>query len=177
MRTIYFTILPLALAATLVVQSGCARTPDAKQTTPQQLQSQTAPARLTYAALGEIVDPDSVFIETSHSSIRTLRVKAMAYTACSVGKKRSKRKARAARGAWGDTLTPGIKAVAVSPDLLQMGLDHGDVITIEGLPGKYKVLDVMHRRHNKSIDIYYGDDQCGAIQWGRRSLTISWKDD
>ena len=53
-----------------------------------------------------------------------------------------------------------------------MGLDRGDLITIEGLPGQYKVLDVMHGRHDKTIDIFYGDDACGAVQWGKRTLTI-----
>lgn len=177
MRHIYFTILTLALAATLLAQPGCARTRDAKQSAPQASQAPNAAKTPPSLALGQIVDPDSVFIKTASAPTKTLRVKAMAYTACSVGKKKSKRKARTARGAWGDTLTPGIKAVAVSPDLLEMGLDHGDVITIEGLPGQYKVLDVMHSRHDKSIDIFYGDDQCGAIQWGRRSLTISWQED
>lgn len=100
---------------------------------------------------------------------KRLRVRAMAYTC---GSRRSK---RPPRGAWGDPLTPGIKAVAVSRDLLKMGLGHGDTIRIEGLPGKYRVLDVMHKRHSRAIDIYYGNDRRGALRWGARKRTITWK--
>jgi 3D (Asp-Asp-Asp) domain-containing protein len=152
------TLLVMALAL-----PGCAGTKTAK----------TAPVQTTdVAALDRLADPDFLFTGKGKQPGNTLRVKAMAYTACSVGKKRAK---RAPRGAWGDPLTEDANAVAISPDLLEMGLDRGDLITIEGLPGKYKVLDVMHSRHDKSIDIFYGDDQCGALQWGKRTLTITWQ--
>ena len=128
---------------------------------------------VTYASLQGQADPAFLFgVARQAGKKKTLRVRAMAYT-CSVGRKRKPVK-HAARGAWGDMLTPG-KAVAVSHDLLEQGLDHGDVITIEGLPGEYRVLDVMHGRHKKSIDIFYGDDQCGARDWGKRTLRISWQ--
>src|SRR5262245_44158139 len=42
--------------------------------------------------------------------------------------------------AWGDELEPGMKAIAVSPDLLEAGLTHGTKVTIEGLDGEYTVL-------------------------------------
>src|SRR5262245_35096653 len=38
-------------------------------------------------------------------------------------------------GAWGDRLAPGMKAIAVSDDLLEMGLEHGSKVRIEGLDG------------------------------------------
>jgi 3D (Asp-Asp-Asp) domain-containing protein len=124
--------------------------------------------------LGRLDDPKFVFGSRLPVSTKSLTVNAMAYTSCSP--KKSKRAPRVApRGAWGDALTPDVKAVAVSPDLLEMGLDRGDVIKIEGLPGEYKVLDVMHSRHDKTIDIFYGNDQCGAMEWGKRTLTINWQ--
>src|SRR5690606_4788597 len=40
-------------------------------------------------------------------------------------------------GAWGDRLKPGMKAIAVSRDLLNEGLlGHRSVVRIEGLPGE-----------------------------------------
>jgi 3D (Asp-Asp-Asp) domain-containing protein len=161
MRQIHITLTALLLVTTFLVLPGCAGTRGAQKNAPQM------------ASLDCNPDPDPLFSQDSAQQHKTLRVKAMAYTSCSVGKKHAK---RTVRGAWGDTLSPGIKAVAVSRDLLDMGLDHGDVISIEGLSGQYKVLDVMHGRHNKSIDIFYGDDQCGALSWGKRSLNISWQE-
>ena len=72
----------------------------------------------------------------------------MAYNGCS-GKSK-----RPTRGAWGDTLTEDIKAVAVSPDLLDQGLEYGDAIQIEGLPGQYKVLDLMFSGFDKATKRY-----------------------
>ncbi|EHJ47501.1 hypothetical protein DFW101_1493 [Solidesulfovibrio carbinoliphilus subsp. oakridgensis] len=154
------TLLVTALALPGCAATKAAKTTDGSASNPQQ------------AAIGHLDDPDNLFASaTPASDAKALRVKAMAYTGCSPRKKSK----RTPRGAWGDPLTRDAKAVAVSPDLLEMGLDRGDVISIEGLPGKYKVLDVMHDRHDKSIDIFYGDDQCGALQWGKRTLTITWQ--
>ena len=77
--------------------------------------------------------------------------------------------------AWGDTLKPGMKAVAVSRDLIPLGLDHGTKIKIEGLPGEYTVLDKMGKRWKKKIDIYFGLDREAAKEWGKRKVTIYWK--
>ncbi|MCF8335833.1 MAG: 3D domain-containing protein [Bacteroidales bacterium] len=78
--------------------------------------------------------------------------------------------------AWGDTLRPGIKAVAVSRDLLDSGLTYGVKINIEGLSGRYMVTDKMHSRWKKKIDIYMGNDINKAREWGLRTVTITWKD-
>ena len=48
--------------------------------------------------------------------------------------------------AWGDRLKPGMKAIAVSRDLLKKGLKRGVKVKISGLPGEYVVLDKMHHR-------------------------------
>lgn len=77
--------------------------------------------------------------------------------------------------AWGDRLQPGMKAIAVSRDLLEEGLDYNMEIQIEGLPGRYRVLDKMHPRWERKIDIYMGEDVEAALDWGVRDVTIRWK--
>jgi 3D (Asp-Asp-Asp) domain-containing protein len=76
--------------------------------------------------------------------------------------------------AWGDSLSPGMKVVAVSRDLIPLGLDHRAPVSIDGLPGKYRVLDKMNRRWSKRIDIYMGEDVDAAMEWGRREVQIHW---
>lgn len=77
--------------------------------------------------------------------------------------------------AWGDRLRPGMKAIAISSDLLkQHGLTRGDKIRIKGLEGEYVVLDKMHSRWRKKIDIYMGKDRREAKRWGKRTVTIHW---
>lgn len=79
--------------------------------------------------------------------------------------------------AWGDRLKPGMKAIAVSRDLLPMGLTHRTEVNISGLEGTYVVLDKMNRRWTKKIDIYMGNDKDSAIEWGKRKVTITWAED
>ncbi|WP_242634310.1 3D domain-containing protein [Marinobacter salicampi] len=76
--------------------------------------------------------------------------------------------------AWGDTLKPGMKAIAVSRDLIEDGLTHGTKVTIEGLPGTYVVRDKMNKRWKNKIDIYMGKDVEAAREWGKQTVTISW---
>ena len=77
--------------------------------------------------------------------------------------------------AWNNRLKPGIKSIAISRDLLAMGLGNGSIVTIDGLRGKYKVLDKMNKRWKKKIDIYMGLNHKKAIHWGKRKVTIRWK--
>lgn len=77
--------------------------------------------------------------------------------------------------AWGDTLKPGMKAIAVSRDLIDSGLTHNTEVKIEGLPGKYLVKDKMNRRWKKRIDIYMETDLDSARSWGKQTVNISWK--
>ena len=76
--------------------------------------------------------------------------------------------------AWGDELKPGMKAIAVSPDLLDAGLKRGTKVQIEGLRGEYLVLDRMPDRWDKRIDIYMGEDERAARDWGVREVRIKW---
>jgi len=75
-------------------------------------------------------------------------------------------------GAWGDELRPGMRAIAVSRDLLALGLERGTRVRLEGLPGTYVVLDKTHRRWTRRVDIFMGNDVGRALDWGRRELRI-----
>lgn len=76
--------------------------------------------------------------------------------------------------AWGDVLEPGMKAIAVSRDLLELGLKHGDKVRIEGLDGEFTVLDKMNKRWERKIDIYMGENLEEAKEWGKQKVTIFW---
>ncbi len=103
----------------------------------------------------------------------TLEVTASAYN--SLPEQTSKQSPDIA--AWGDQLVPGMKAIAVSRDLLKRGFKRGTLVTIDGLPGQWEVLDKMHRRWTQHIDIYMGEDVQAAKQWGRKKVTIRWLPD
>jgi 3D (Asp-Asp-Asp) domain-containing protein len=77
-------------------------------------------------------------------------------------------------GAWGDRLRPGMRAIAVSPDLVALGLVRNSRVRIEGLRGEYRVLDKMPRRWERRIDIFMGVDRRAARSWGKRRVRIEW---
>lgn len=76
--------------------------------------------------------------------------------------------------AWGDQLEPGMKAIAVSRDLIDHGLDHMTKVTIEGFEGVYIVRDKMNKRWEEKIDIFMGKNVAAAKDWGKRQVTIHW---
>lgn len=76
--------------------------------------------------------------------------------------------------AWGDTLKPGMRAIAVSRDLIDSGLTHRTEVFIDGIPGSFLVLDKMNRRWKRKIDIYMGTSRNDALSWGKREVTIRW---
>ncbi|SDS42156.1 3D (Asp-Asp-Asp) domain-containing protein [Formosa sp. Hel1_31_208] len=77
--------------------------------------------------------------------------------------------------AFGDSLKPGLKYIAVSRNLLQEGLGHNALVKIEGLEGTYLVKDKMNKRWRNRIDIYMGTDVKAARTWGRRKVNISYR--
>jgi len=77
--------------------------------------------------------------------------------------------------AWGDVLRPGMKSVAVSRDLIALGLTRGARVRIEGLPGEYVVLDKMARRWTRRVDLYMGEDVAAARAWGVQQRRIHWQ--
>ncbi len=76
--------------------------------------------------------------------------------------------------AWGDTLKPGMKSIAVSRDLLKMGLTHNTMVKIGLWPDTFYVKDKMNRRWKNRIDIYMGLDIRKAREWGRKKIDICY---
>ena len=78
--------------------------------------------------------------------------------------------------ASGVRLEHGMRAIAVSADLADLGLVHGKKVRIEGLPGEWVVRDRMPARWKRRIDVYMGDDLDAARRFGRRRLRIHWQE-
>lgn len=100
---------------------------------------------------------------------RELKVKVTAYNSV-----KSQTDSSPSIAAWGDTLKPNMKCIAVSRDLLRLGLKHNSPVKIEGLDSIYLVKDKMHSRKRKQIDIYMGLDVKKARKWGVKRLTIKY---
>ena len=76
--------------------------------------------------------------------------------------------------AWGDTLKPGMKCIAISRDLLKLGLEHNTPVKLPGFDGIYLVKDKMHLRWQNRIDIYMGQDVKKAREWGKKKIVIQF---
>ncbi len=101
---------------------------------------------------------------------RKLRIQATAYTS-----HRRQTDKTPFLAAWNNRLRPGMKAIAVSRDLIRKyGITNGRRVKISGLSGTYVVKDKMNKRFRKRIDIYMGLNRRKALRWGRRSVTIYW---
>tara|TARA_R100001369_G_scaffold55287_1_gene82143 strand:+ start:1486 stop:1947 length:462 start_codon:yes stop_codon:yes gene_type:complete len=98
----------------------------------------------------------------------TMTVTATAYNSV----EHQTKKGNPSLAAWGDILEPGESAIAVSRDLIKMGLDHNEETEIDGLPGTYIVKDKMNKRWKKKIDIYMGLDENAAREWGKKKVEI-----
>ncbi|PRX49829.1 3D domain-containing protein [Salegentibacter salegens] len=77
--------------------------------------------------------------------------------------------------AWGDTLKPGLRAIAVSRDLIKKGLEHNTQVKIEGFDSVFLVKDKMHYRWKNKIDIYMDEDVQKAREFGRKKLKIYYE--
>ena len=78
--------------------------------------------------------------------------------------------------ASGHRLAPGMRAIAVSPDLVPLGLVHGRKVRIDGLKGEWVVRDRMPPRWRRRIDVYMGEDIDAARAFGRRRVRIHWQE-
>jgi 3D (Asp-Asp-Asp) domain-containing protein len=76
--------------------------------------------------------------------------------------------------AWGDTLKPGMKCIAVSRNLLTIGINHNTKVKINGLDGIYLVKDKMNKRWENKIDIYMGENIKNARDWGTKKVTMQY---
>jgi hypothetical protein len=79
------------------------------------------------------------------------------------------------RGKWGDELKPGIKAVAVSPDLVARGLSQGTRVRIEGLPSAYRVRDQLPDGTRERIEIFMGTDAASVARFGEQRMRVWWE--
>ncbi|WP_298504875.1 hypothetical protein [uncultured Maribacter sp.] len=77
--------------------------------------------------------------------------------------------------AWGDTLKPGMQCVAVSRDLIKLGIKHNTQIKIQGIKGVFKVNDKMNKKWKKRMDIYMGLDIAKAKEWGKKKRKIFYR--
>ena len=68
-----------------------------------------------------------------------------------------------------------MQCIAVSRDLIALGLDHNTEVKIQGLPGTFLVKDKMNRRVKRHIDLYMGEDVKGAREWGRKKRVIRYR--
>lgn len=126
-----------------------------------------------YTLLIALNIPIIFFTSSACTETRKMEVTATAYNSVEAQTK----KGDSLTTAWGETLEPGMKAVAVSRDLIQEGLDYNTKIKIEGLEGTYRVVDKMNKRWEKRIDIYMGDQIEEAQEWGKQEVTIIWEVD
>lgn len=76
--------------------------------------------------------------------------------------------------AWGDSLKTNVRSIAVSRNLIGLGLQHNTPVKIEGFDSIFLVNDKMHRRWRNRIDIYMGSDIQKAKDWGKKKLTIQY---
>lgn len=76
--------------------------------------------------------------------------------------------------AFGDRLHPGKRAVAVSEDLYQLGIDEGTRVQLDELPGEWVVADKMGGRWHRRVDVYFGNDREAAKEFGVKHLTLRW---
>lgn len=77
--------------------------------------------------------------------------------------------------AWGDTLKNDLPSVAVSRDLIKIGLKRDTPVLIEGFTDTFLVKDKMNARFKRHIDIYMGDDLFKAREWGRCKMKIAYR--
>ena len=76
--------------------------------------------------------------------------------------------------AWGDSIKPGVKWIAVSRDLLRKGLSYNTLVKVDTFEGYYLVKDKMNIKWKNRIDIYMGEDVKAAKKWGRRKIMIKY---
>ena len=132
-----------------------------------------ATARTSAARAGTALALLSLFLCCA-GSVRESRERTLVVTATAYNSLPGQTSGDPAVAAWGDRLEPGMQVIAVSRDLVEMGLDRGTVVRIDGLPGRYRVLDKTAARWTRRIDIYMGVDREAALAWGKREVRIRW---
>lgn len=169
----------LVLASVWLVSAGCDGTQRGVEAPRAARSGSSAAVEHSEEATAEVevegataeveVEEATAEVEVEVAEVRVLEVVATAYN--SVPEQTANEPDLTA---WGDRLVPGQKAIAVSRDLLRLGLSHGVEVEISGLPGRWVVRDKLGPRWTERIDIYMGEDVAAARAWGKRSVTITW---
>ena len=76
--------------------------------------------------------------------------------------------------AFGDSLKPGMRYIAVSRDLLDSGLVHNTKVKLQGFDSLFTVKDKMNKRWLRRIDIYMGVNVKKARKWGKQKMVINY---
>lgn len=76
-------------------------------------------------------------------------------------------------GACNEPIQRGVNLLAVSPDLMKMGLDCGTRVKVDGF-GEFVVWDKMDDRWKRRIDIHMGRKVEKAEEWGEKKVRIRW---
>jgi 3D (Asp-Asp-Asp) domain-containing protein len=164
----------LCLLAATIALAGCApihATPKRRATNDKRSVAQESAAVPAEPEETEQEPPSSSAVPSPAPSVtRVLVVKASAYNS-----RRGQTDASPSIAAWGDRLQPGMKVIAVSRDLLELGLRRGQRVQIDGLEGDFVVLDRMPSRWRQKIDVYMGTDVRAALEWGVREVEIRWQ--
>lgn len=163
----------LVLVAWLATLAGCAAIgpggPAPEREAPEERSRATAAAEERAPREETAAESSALPGQEAAPRVRVLVVKASAYNSTY-----TQTDSTPSIGAWGDRLRPGMKVIAVSKDLFEMGLRRGQRVRIAGLEGEYIVLDRMPSRWRQKIDIYMGRDVRAARAWGIRDVEISW---
>lgn len=101
---------------------------------------------------------------------KTIKVRATAYNSLAY-----QTSSQPQIAAWGDSLKPGMQCIAVSRDLLALGLERNTEVKLAGFTGVFLVKDKMHSKWRNRIDIYMGVDVKKAKKWGVKKINISYK--
>jgi len=115
----------------------------------------------------------STTANTKESYVYTdfIKVTATAYTSST-----KETDATPSLAAWRNKLSPTVPSIAVSRDLLDIGLTNGMKVRIKGLKGEFLVLDKMNKRWKNKIDIYMGNNREKALNWGKKRVVVYWTD-
>lgn len=135
---------------------------------------QKQPERRSYLRYWLILAAMLALLTPAHAADDSIVYRALIVTATAYNSLAAQTDGDPSIAAWGDRLKPGTQAIAVSRDLLGRGLKRHARVRIHGLPGEFVVLDKMHRRWEKRIDIYMGEDEQAARQFGKRKVRIYW---
>lgn len=131
------------------------------------------------AASGKVAEAPKTPEASAEGVVKNAASRFRVVTATAYNSVRSQTDRSPNHGAWGDRLDklgPGLRAIAVSPDLLKKGFKRGQHVRIKGHKDTYVVLDRTPRRWHNRIDIHMGTDVRAAKRWGKKRVEVELRD-